>query len=43
MALGLGIRGNAAIVADRFGSGIVGGQSKICSAEVFKLGEEIAG
>ena len=43
MALGFGIRGNAAIVADRFGSGVVGGESKIGGAKVLKLGEKIAG
>jgi hypothetical protein len=43
MAFGFGIRGNAAIVADRFGTSVVGSQSKVCGAEVLKLGEEIAG
>ena len=43
MALGFGIRRNAAVIADRFGSGVVGGECKIGSAEVLKLGEKIAG
>ena len=43
MALGFGIRGNAAIVADRFGPRVVGGKRKIGGAEVLELGEEIAG
>ena len=43
MALGFGIRGNAAVIADRFGSGVVGSECKISSAEVLKLREEIAG